>query len=45
MRYVTLPHLGTVLVTPCPGRPGHFLWLDGFGWHDCVPAEDALILG
>ncbi len=39
---VVLPHLGRVLVHEVKREPGHFVWLDGFGWHDCLPIEDVL---
>ncbi len=39
---VVLPHLGRVLVHEVNREPGHFVWLDSFGWHDCLPTEDVL---
>ena len=40
---VYLPHIGRCQVYEV--TPGHFLWLSLFGWHDCHPHEDTLILG
>jgi hypothetical protein len=41
---INLPWLGRVRVTMDPFEPGHFWWLDGFGWHDCSDREDQYIL-
>jgi hypothetical protein len=43
MTQITLPHLGTRQIAPHPREPGHYLWLDAFGWHDCSRSEDEFI--
>lgn len=40
---VHLPHLGLRTVAEDRLHPGHYLWLDMLGWHDCAVMEDALI--
>jgi hypothetical protein len=42
---ITLPHLGKRTITEDPKQPGHYLWLDSFGWHDCSITEDKFIKG
>ncbi len=37
---VNLGILGWRNVRPAPREPGHFLWWDSFGWHDCTREED-----
>ena len=43
MREIELPYLGRRKVMKDPKRPGHWLWLSAFGWHDCATQEDELI--
>jgi hypothetical protein len=39
----TFPILGTRNIWQTR-EAGHFMWQDSFGWHDCSPTEDTLIL-
>lgn len=39
---IHLPHLGKRTVREVKKEPGHWEWLDFFGWHDCSPDEDKL---
>ena len=39
---VPLPH-GVFAFVPVAREPGHFLWLDLLGWHDCTLREDAIV--
>ena len=41
---IKLPVLGQVRVTMDPLEPGHYWWLNDFGWHDCSADEDQYIL-
>jgi len=38
-----LPVIGNKPVREDPHEPGHWLWQDFFGWHDCLPSEDRAI--
>jgi hypothetical protein len=40
---VVLPVLGRCTVAEVKNEPGHYLWLDLMGWHDCTRGEDAII--
>lgn len=39
-KQVNLGVLGWRHVQEVPSEPGHFLWWDSFGWHDCTREED-----
>ena len=38
-----IPFIGGKPITDSPHENGHWLWMDGFGWHDCTTKEDAEI--